>query len=506
MKPSTFLCLFILMLSGYSYAQISPEKIKTSLETIPLGQLPQIENLKKFYALYNYQPVWICERGKKNIALLYLEMQTAADKALRPADYRIDPYLHPATPGDSLLTELKITAAAIHYYYELAYGNTTPVFGYDGLKFTPAADDIIRQLIIALQSDQLPALSQQLAVRIDEVAKLEKKLQHLNRIMTDSLFKETIVSSAEVSLKNKALLTKLHQLGFDTAKLTLPLLKQKIQEAQQEFNLLTDGLMRSTTIAALNVSIHKRQQQLTYAINLYKWLAAFSKTQATIVVNIPAAYLKVYHSDSVLLEMRMIVGKKSTPTPTLSSKVNEVVLYPYWHVPYSIATKELLPSIRRNPGYINAGNYQVLDRNGKIMNPYAINWSSLSTKNFPYLIRQSTGCDNALGLLKLNFYSPGGVYLHDTPNKSLFMLSKRFFSHGCMRMEKPMEMGHLVLKNNKIAIDTLEQKGCLRNQSPIHVPVPEPMPVIVWYNPAGTDARGHVVYFEDIYQKFGWKE
>ena len=184
--------------------------------------------------------------------------------------------------------------------------------------------------------------------------------------------------------------------------------------------------------------------------------------------------------------MRMIMGKRSTPTPTLLSKVDQVILYPYWHVPYSIATKELLPAIKRNPGYIDAGNYQVLNKAGKIMDPYSINWHAYSRSYFPFIIRQSTGCDNALGLLKLNFYSPFGVYLHDTPNKSMFMLNKRYFSHGCMRMEKPMDLGHLVLKNNQIAIDTLEQKGCLRNQAPIIVPADVPMPVLVWYNPAGS--------------------
>jgi len=139
------------------------------------------------------------------------------------------------------------------------------------------------------------------------------------------------------------------------------------------------------------------------------------------------------------------------------------------------------------------------------MNPYSINWHALSRSNFPYLIRQSTGCDNALGLLKLNFYNPFGVYLHDTPNKNLFLLNKRFFSHGCMRMEKPMEIGHLVLKNNHIAIDTLTQKACLKNQSPIRVKADENMPVIVWYNPAGIDTAGRIIYYEDIYEKFKWR-
>lgn len=224
--------------------------------------------------------------------------------------------------------------------------------------------------------------------------------------------------------------------------------------------------------------------------------------QPVIVVNIPAAYLKVYDKNKVLLEMRMVVGKKSTPTPTLISTVDEVVLYPYWHVPFSIATKEILPILKRNPGYINTGNYQVLNAAGKITDPYSVNWNSLSSSNFPYLIRQSTGCDNALGLLKLNFYNPFGVYLHDTNGKKYFNNNRRYLSHGCMRMQKPMELGHLLLKNNSIAIDTLEQKGCLRNQSPVIVHANEHLPVVVWYNPAGIDSAGRVLFYEDVYGIF----
>jgi murein L,D-transpeptidase YcbB/YkuD len=173
-------------------------------------------------------------------------------------------------------------------------------------------------------------------------------------------------------------------------------------------------------------------------------------------------------------------------------------------VPYNIATRELLPSIKRNPKFINDNAFQVVDRNGRVVDPSTVNWKSLGPSYFPYTIRQSTGCDNALGLIKLDFYNPFSVYLHDTPDKSLFQLNKRYFSHGCMRMEKPMELGHLVLKNNGIAIDTLEEKGCIRNQAPIVVKADEKMPVIVWYNPAGIDQSGRVIYYEDVYRRFRW--
>ena len=270
------------------------------------------------------------------------------------------------------------------------------------------------------------------------------------------------------------------------------------------FGLLDDGVIRSTFLKEINVPVSTRIRQLSLAINYYRWLYCLSRTEKVIVVNIPAAYLKVYSEGKAVLEMRMIVGKPATPTPTLSSRIKDVILYPYWTVPHSIATKELLPAIKRDLSYIDVNSYQVLNKQGKIMDPSTINWSSLSSAYFPYIIRQSTGCDNALGLVKLDFYNPYSVYLHDTPSKSLFMLNKRYFSHGCMRLENPMELGYLVLGDNWIAIDTLEQKGCLHNQSPITVPVSQQLPVVVWYNPAGTAKNGRLVYYEDIYNRFRW--
>lgn len=160
--------------------------------------------------------------------------------------------------------------------------------------------------------------------------------------MKDSNFKETTITSATVNFANTPLLLKLYQLGIiDAPGNNLPdtTLKQKVKEAQRQFGLLDDGILRSTAMHELNVALSVRLQQLNLSINYYRWLYCMVQNQQTIVVNIPAAYLKVYSNIETVLEMRMIVGKNSTPTPTLASTVNEVVLYPYWHVPYSIATK-----------------------------------------------------------------------------------------------------------------------------------------------------------------------
>ncbi len=408
------------------------------------------------------------------------------------------------TASDSLEAELRLSDAAIHFYSDIAYGNRKPVLGYNGLLYQPSCYAIATLLVDHLLQDKLSKLPNRLSDGLRELALLQNALKRINKVLADTSFHEVTISSNKAVVANTPLLIKLRQLGIVDSinkKILDTELKEKIKEAQRQFNLLADGSLRSTILAELNVPINKRLQQLKLAINSYRWLSCLSQQQPVVVVNIPSTHLTVYYQREPVLLMRVIAGKPSTPTPTLSSAINEVILYPYWHVPYSIATKELLPLIKKNPAYIDANSYQVLNQQGKIMDPYAISWHLYSTSYFPFLIRQSTGCDNALGLIKFNFYNPFSVYLHDTPGKPLFALNKRFFSHGCIRLENPMELGHLILKNNPIAIDTLEQKGCLRNQQPVIVPVQESMPVIVWYNMIGIDSTDRVIFFEDIYKK-----
>ncbi len=494
-----------------TFSQITPDHLQRFLlENRYTGNA----EIKEFYTLLNYKTAWIQKENTVNRDIFLYTLKLSPVMALRESDYQFD-FIGSFRDGtirlknvdDSMAAEIHFTEAALHFYNDLAYGNTKPAFDYYGLKYIPNCRNIPALLADHTVKNTLQLLFLQLTPELPEITAMENKIKSYLIVLADSNFREVIITSGKVSESNKPLVLKLYQLGIIGAvNKNLPdsTLIQKVKEAQRQFSLLPDGVLRSTIRQELNIPLAERLQALNLSINYYRWLYCLIQSKSVIVVNIPAAYLKVYRSNEILLEMRMVVGKRSTPTYTVASVVNEVILYPYWHVPYSIATKELLPDIKRNPGYINANNYQVINMSGKIVDPYSVNWNKLSRSYFPYIIRQSTGCDNALGLLKLNFYNPFGAYLHDTPNKNLFMLNKRYFSHGCMRMEKPMEMGHLILKNNHIAIDTLEQKGCLRNQSPITVHADEHMPVIIWYNPAGIDSTGRVLFFEDIYKKFNW--
>lgn len=506
-----FSILLIFATSSWTFAQISPEQIGQILRNdaaIKKLSLQYPAEVKEAYSTFQYQTIWFGHSSR--IRELLQLFQQSANLGLNKNDYQnsavqtIEKNPDGWNNTDSVSMELRLTDAAIHFVKDISDGNAPLQLGYNGLNYHPGCNNIAGLLASAIQYNRLltlPALAEQ---KTPEYISIKKLIIWFNKVMADSSFKEVIIKSTKASVNNKELLIKLYQLGLldsATQKLQEKELKAKIKSAQELFNLPADSVLRSTLVFALNMSLRYRLEELKLAINSIRSLYCIKQSSTVIIVNIPSATVLVYDHGKNILESRIIVGKRSTPTSTLCSKVTDVVLYPYWMVPYSIATKELLPAIKRNIGYLDAGNYQVINKAGKVMNPYSIDWQSLSRSYFPYIIRQSTGCDNSLGLVKLNFYNPFGGYLHDTPAKKLFAYNKRYFSHGCMRVQKAMELAHIVLRNNSIALDTLEDKGCLRNKAPIVVPADQQLPVFVIYSTAWIDANGRISFNEDIYRK-----
>jgi murein L,D-transpeptidase YcbB/YkuD len=506
LRSKSFLVLLFILGSLTSFAQPLSERLKQYLSSVSTP-LTFLEEVKEFYSRNNYNFSWFSKQHAADLAILANYIDNADMLGIRKDDYHpalFKTYTASQSAGDSLSAELQFTDAAIHWMHDVLMGNMSSSLGYNGFKYGPACYDLPVLLNNYLVSGRFSMLLAEQESKQPEYLAVKSKLVAFQKMVSVNGFKDAIVPASKPVITNKPLLTRLYQLGFlasDTITLTEKTLGSKLKEAQKMLNVLNDGELRSTTLQVLNVPLQTRIAELKNTLNTMRWLNCIKKEQHVVIVNIPSANLLLYEHEKLVMESRVIVGKRSTPTPTLSSTITEVILYPYWNVPYKIATQELLPAIKRNPGYINANNYQVLNSSGKVVDPSKVNWHSLSTGNFPYTIRQSTGCDNALGLIKLNFYNPFSVYLHDTPNKYLFSLNKRYFSHGCMRLQKAMELGRYIMQGNTIALDTLSEKGCLKNQSPITVPATEKIPVFVLYQTAWVDGSGSVFFYDDVYDR-----
>ncbi len=241
-------------------------------------------------------------------------------------------------------------------------------------------------------------------------------------------------------------------------------------------------------------------QQIRQTLNFYRYLNRF-ETGKFIVVNIPAARLAVFDKAGKReLPMDVIVGKAAKATPRFNCSITEIVAYPYWNVPEGIGLKEIVPKVRENLSYLDSQNMEVLDARNNPVDPESIDWSSVSASNFPYRFRQTSGCHNSLGLIKFVLNGPPAIYLHDTNARQLFdQTTDRWRSHGCVRVEKPVELANFVLGTPKF--DQGFYDRCLTDQKPSSFKLPKPYPLFVTYNLADVDEQGKLVYYKDVYGK-----
>lgn len=282
---------------------------------------------------------------------------------------------------------------------------------------------------------------------------------------------------------------------FDTA------LKQVVIQFQKEHALEADGIVGSDTYGAININPDQRIKQIKYNMERWRWLPK-SLGDRYILVNIPLYELHVTEANNtVTVKKRVVVGKPKHETPVFSELMEYLDFNPYWTVPYSISTKEILPKLKRDVGYLARNNMKVFS-GGKTVNPYTINWASVNASNFRYTIRQEPGNKNALGLVKFLFPNHYNVYVHDTPSRKLFYNTERAYSHGCIRLHEPFQLAEYLLENpqkySAAKIQKIIDKG--KNK---RVFLPEPIPIYILYFTAWADENGTVRFLNDVYAKDG---
>jgi murein L,D-transpeptidase YcbB/YkuD len=244
------------------------------------------------------------------------------------------------------------------------------------------------------------------------------------------------------------------------------------------------------------VSLVERMKQIELIeLNMERWRWLPRERAAKhIVVNIPAFRLDVWERDTVALSMRVVVGKKDTPTPIFNDAMTHVVFSPYWNVPPTIAKGETLPSALGDPSFLRRTNMEVLDEKGQVVDPEAIDLERAGD----YKFRQRPGSGNALGLVKFMFPNEFNVYLHDTPADSLFARASRSFSHGCVRVEQPQALAEYLLKDRadwtRETITEAMHAGVERT-----VKLREPVPVYIGYWTVDVTPDGKATFLPDVY-------
>ncbi len=508
--PTLFLSVLCLTVCFISCKKKT--KIEKQDEAFDVGELPvfiesalkqwkkdtfhthYFDTLSDYYIENEFKPLWLEElQDKQFMAKMQMLSDSAVLEGLRPEHYMLDtvlallkksqkekaPQIYPSlAKADIFLSNFLLSL-----WHDKVLGRSNPKVVL-GMKYTlPFPNHPEFKLMDVLRKDSGVYKLTHYQPSHPDFIRLKKLLKEAYGATGGS---ETFIDTAGIrKLKPgdstwivKLLSVRLVELGlapdsilsvYENEIVYKKQLAKYVKEFQRVSNLTDDGIIGKSTLKLLNTSRNDKIDEIRANIERVKWFG-IEPPKPYVKVNIPEFMVYLYYPDSVKTLLvcvgqgkerrfdqklqKYVVSKSymdkpmNHETPQVYSNIDYVILNPTWTVPSSIVGREMYNHIVRDPGYLARNNYQVL-KNGEVINPYTINWKKLSPGNIPYTIRQNAGDDNSLGKIKFTFRNPFDVYMHDTPLKNKFKLNNRAVSHGCVRVQSPVDLTGFVLQQNE---------------------------------------------------------
>jgi len=494
-----------------------PGKLRVGCEFIHANA-----DLKAFYKERQFAPLWVNEQGLNDLGkALPVQLADSRLHGLDPEDYHLHCINDTIIRLNSMQSSQKklefkeladldiiMTDAFMIYASHLATGKVDPENLYPSWFSEKEKANIIAGLNDLLQDHDLAKTirnfapsHQQYWLLIDAAQQMEqvtaaggwptlpeaKTFRPGDHNPQVALLRQRLQASGELEKNEPAGKPNFYDVELEVA----------VKKFQSRHGLAVDGAVGPNTREELNIPAERRRQQILLNLERWRWLP-HKWTNNYIIVNTAAFSLNA-HRGNENLSMRVIVGKDYQKTPVFSEKMRYIEINPYWNVPRSIAVKELLPEIKRNPDYVARHNYQLISRHGQI-DPWMVDWDTITTRNFPWRIRQAPGAKNALGHIKFMFPNRFNVYMHDTPDRHLFKRARRAFSHGCIRVEKPLEMALLILQDDPTwTRERLEQLIQIGKRRVINVDSDWMVHILYWTS--WVDEYGQLQFCPDIYHR-----
>ena len=456
------------------------------------GGSEQKKQIREFYASRDYRYAWLSQEGlnqsgsmlwnQHNRYLAYSGDSTVFDRQLHEQVQAMEDEERLSADADAL--ELRLTAHFMKFIRNAYAGKLDP--GDLRWRIPRKKISAVALLDEVASSDTRPADGWEPVN--DAYKRARRGLQELYQVKKQGGWPEVPSgvyrrgeSSPAIDLLRKRLAMGGYFSGNTTSTTYDAELEQAVKLAQVSMGLTADGVAGPNTTKALNVSVDDRIRQLLVNMERMRWMPV-EREGRHLEANIPEYKLHVYGDDGKeAFNMNIVVGKAAHRTVIFSDELKYVVFSPYWNIPASIVRNEILPAMKRNPGYLASKN---MERTG--------------TRGGLPVIRQKPGGSNALGRVKFIFPNNYNIYFHDSPAESLFERTRRAFSHGCVRLAEPERLARFLLKDEQKWTDEAIHDAMYSGKEK-WVPLDETVPVTITYFTAWADADGRLNFRPDIY-------
>ena len=476
-----------------------------------------------FYLHRKIKPVWVTKDGLSNKAEVFIKTIIEADhEGLNSATYHRDDILtllanielnsvlDAFEPAKFAELELLLTDAFFSYGFHLSEGMVEPNSNNFDWHIKKPKKNLLKILQTSLHNEKLEELVDILQPHHSGYLRLKSALLKYQSIKSSGGWHKVPAGSklrkGNAGKRIAALRSRLIISGdladskngneeyFDET------LEDGVKKYQARNGLKIDGVAGSNTISALNISVEGCIEKIKLNMERWRWLPQDLGARY-ILVNTANFELDIIENGQTFTSTRAIVGKKKRPTPALSRKITYMELNPYWNIPHKIAINDILPCIKKDPKYLKDKHIRIFEnwKNGaKEINPESIDWDMVTKDNFVYKLRQDPTNSNALGRVKFIFPNEFSIYLHDTPARELFSKTKRTFSSGCIRIEKPMELAaYLLTDNSKWTYEKLT--AAVNSKKTRSILLSDPINIHILYWTAWVDKDGIVNFRDDIY-------
>lgn len=489
-------------------------KIESSSESFPI----QVENdlisckvtVPQFYTNRFYEPAWNSQLAKQ----LVQAIQDSYQDGLNPEDYHIR-QIEQMMARESLTTfeqsdfDLLLTDSYLLLCSHLMSGKVDPQTIDTDWKVVRREGDPLKILNESLEKQDVWSGLEGVKPTYKAYKRLKDQLKKYRDIAAaggweaipeGETIKLNMVDERVVALRTRLKLTgDLKSYTYDEEQLYDETVAAAVKAFQKRHGLDIDGNLGKSTLATLNVPVDRRIQQIELNMERCRWLPQ-SLGKKYIMVNLPAFELELINDGAVEMEMIVATGKPYRQTPVFSAKMTYLVLNPYWTVPPTILTQDILPAQMKNPNYLDNLNIKVLGGDGSVLSASSIDWSAMNPRSFPYTLRQDPGKNNALGQVKFIFPNTYNIYMHDTNHPEVFTKADRALSSGCIRLSRPLDMAKYFLLGDAGWTEQQLSK-VLASEQNYSVILKEPVQVHMQYWTAFVDETGQLNFRKDVYSR-----